>query len=506
MLAGQGAILTETVLGIDVGTTAVKAMLVASDGHVLAEAESQHEVVVPQPAWAEQHPDTWWESTRTAVAEVMSLAASAEVKAIGLSGQMHSSVFLDAEDEVIRPALLWSDGRTTSQCREITETLGLDGLRDTVGNLALEGFTAPKVLWLRDNEPEHYGRLRKLMLAKDYVRLKLTGETSTEPSDAAGTLLFDVRQRRWSGEVLSALDIDPAIMPLVVGSTEVSGRLLPDVAKALGLPSGVPVVGGGADNAAGATGSGVIGQGMVQASIGTSGTVLTPLNKPQVDESMSLHTFCHCAGDLWYLMGVILSAGRSLQWLRGITHPGATYDEMTAEAAQVRTGADGLFFLPYLTGERTPHNDSNARGVFFGLHLGHSSAHMVRAVMEAVCFAMRDSLELMRGLDAEVSAARAIGGGARSALWRQMQADVYGVPVEVLGSSGGPAYGAAVMAAVGAGMFGSIAEASESWVSVERTIEPEPKRVGAYDELYAQYRELYPAMKERFATAARLQG
>ena len=309
----------------------------------------------------------------------MSLAASAEVKAIGLSGQMHSSVFLDAEDEVIRPALLWSDGRTTSQCREITETLGLDGLRDTVGNLALEGFTAPKVLWLRDNEPEHYGRLRKLMLAKDYVRLKLTGETSTEPSDAAGTLLFDVRQRRWSGEVLSALDIDPAIMPLVVGSTEVSGRLLPDVAKALGLPSGVPVVGGGADNAAGATGSGVIGQGMVQASIGTSGTVLTPLNKPQVDESMSLHTFCHCAGDLWYLMGVILSAGSSLQWLRGITHPGATYDEMTAEAAQVRTGADGLFFLPYLTGERTPHNDSNARGVFFGLHLGHSSAHMVRA-------------------------------------------------------------------------------------------------------------------------------
>ncbi len=502
MLAGEVAVLTEAVLGIDVGTTAVKAILVASNGRVLAEAEAEQEVVVPQPAWAEQHPDTWWESTQTAVAEVVRSAAPVEVRAIGLSGQMHSSVFLDADDEVIRPALLWNDGRTTPQCRQITETLGLDGLRDTVGNLALEGFTAPKVLWLRDNEPEHYARLRKLMLAKDYVRLKLTGETATEPSDAAGTLLFDVRERRWSGEVLKALDIDSEVMPAVVGSTEVSGTLLPYVAESMGLPPGTPVVSGGADNAAGATGSGVIREGQVQASIGTSGTVLTPLNSPRVDDRMSLHTFCHCADDLWYLMGVILSAGSSLQWLRGITHPGATYDEMTAEAAQVKPGAKSLFFLPYLTGERTPHNDSNARGVFFGLHLGHSSAHMVRAVMEGVCFAMRDSLELMRGLGAKVSSARAIGGGARSALWRQMQADVYGVPVEVLGSSGGPAYGAAVMAAVGAGMFGSIAEASESWVSVETTIEPDQEQVEVYKDTYAHFRELYPVMKERFAATA----
>ncbi|MDP3061816.1 MAG: xylulokinase [Chloroflexota bacterium] len=493
------------VLGIDVGTTAVKALLVGEDGHVLGEADAEQEVSVPRPAWAEQDPELWWASTRKAVGSALSRAPKVTIAAIGLSGQMHSSVFLDAQMRVIRPALLWCDGRTTPQRREIEKKLGLAGLRRTVGNLALEGFTAPKLLWLRDNEPRNYARLRHLLLAKDYIRYRLTGERAMDPSDASGTLMFDVRRRRWSDEFLVALELPREILPDVVGSAEVSGRVTPQVAAELGLPPGVPVVGGGADNAAGAVGSGVVRVGRLLSSIGTSGTLVTPLERASVDRRMRLHTMCHAVPDQWYLMGVILSAGNSLRWLRSVLLPNQTeggYDLLTAEAEVVRPGADGLMFLPYLTGERTPHNDSSARGVFFGLHLGHARGHLARAVMEGVCFALRDSLELVRALGGSFQEVRAIGGGACSKLWRQMQADVFGAPVVTLGPASGPAYGAAIMAAVGAGWSRSIPEAADRWLRVQNTVAPDPGRVALYDGLYASYRALYPALKARFAEAA----
>ena len=494
-------------IGIDVGTTAVKAVAVDETGRLLAEADVEQPTSVPRPGWSEQRPEMWWRSTKAAVSTVMAavrrLSATVEVRAIGLSGQMHSSVFLDSSGEVIRPALLWNDVRTTEQCRQMTAALGLNGLRRTVGNLALEGFTAPKLLWLRENEPASYDRLRTLLLAKDYIRYRLTGELATEPSDAAGTLLFDVRRRRWSDEVLSALGISPDLLPTVVGSTEVSGVVTPSVAHELGLPPSTPVIGGGADNAAGAVGSGVVVPGRVQSSIGTSGALVTPVRRPRIDRRMRLHTFCHSVPDLWYLMGVVLSAGNSLRWLRDILTEGGEvpYDLLTNEAAAVTPGSDGLLFLPYLTGERTPHNDSNARGVFFGLHLGHTRAHLVRAVMEGVTFALRDSLELMRTMVDEIPQVRAIGGGARNPLWRQMQADIFGTPVLSLGDAGGPAYGAAIMAAVGAGVFDSIEEAADRWVSVTETRDPNARSVSLYDELYERYRELYPSLKSQFAHA-----
>ena len=494
-------------IGIDVGTTAVKAVAVDETGRLLAEADVEQLTSVPRPGWSEQRPEMWWRSTNAAVSTVMAavrrLPATVEVRAIGLSGQMHSSVFLDGSGEVIRPALLWNDVRTTEQCRQMTAALGLNGLRRTVGNLALEGFTAPKLLWLRENEPASYDRLRTLLLAKDYIRYRLTGELATEPSDAAGTVLFDVRRRRWSDEVLSALDISPDLLPTVVGSTDVSGVVTPGVARELGLPPSTPVIGGGADNAAGAVGSGVVVPGRVQSSIGTSGALVTPVRCPRIDRRMRLHTFCHSVPDLWYLMGVVLSAGNSLRWLRDILTEGGevSYDLLTNEAAAVTPGSDGLLFLPYLTGERTPHNDSNARGVFFGLHLGHTRAHLVRAVMEGVTFALRDSLELMRPMVETIPQVRAIGGGARSPLWRQMQADIFGTPVLSLGDAGGPAYGAAIMAAVGAGVFDSIEEAADRWVSVTETTEPNVRSVSLYHELYERYRALYPSLKARFAHA-----
>ena len=483
-------------------------MVVDDAGAVLADADAEQPLSVPRPGWAEQRPEMWWASTRRAVAAALAqlrrLPRNVEIAAAGLSGQMHSSVFLDDSRNVIRPALLWADTRTTAECREITGALGLDGLHRTVGNRALEGFTAPKLLWLRRHEPDNYERLRHLLLPKDYVRYLLTGELATEPSDAAGTLLYDVRERRWSAEVLDALDVDGGILPEVVGSADVSGRLTAASAETLGLEAGLPVVGGGADNAAGAVGSGVVGQGTVQSSIGTSGTMLMPTASPLVDDEMRLHTFCHCAPDAWYLMGVILSAGNAMRWLRDVVSPGGSYETLTSEAAEIPPGGDGLYFLPYLTGERTPHNDSAARGVFFGLHLGHARAHLARAVMEGVCFALRDSLELMRPFADDLDRIRAIGGGARSPLWRQMQADVFGAPVAGMGEGGGPAYGAAALAAVGAGIFDTLPEAIDAWVSEETESDPAPARTRVYDELYHEWRQLYPTLKPRFASTAAL--
>ncbi len=490
-------------LGIDVGTTAVKALVVGEDGNVLGEAESPLEVSVPSPGWSEQHPDDWWKGTVEAVRASAQAAGVQGVRAIGLSGQMHSSVLLDENYRVVRPAILWNDVRTTDQCRSITERVGKTGLRRLVGNPALEGFTAPKLLWVREHEPQHFERTRKVLLPKDYVRFLMTGALATEPSDAAGTLLFDVKRGRWSEEMITGLQLDPAMLPPVFGSSEITGTLTDAVAETLGLKAGTPVVGGGADNAAASVGSGVVNPGTLQTSIGTSGAVVAPIDRPRVDTSMRIHSFNHAVESTWYLMGVTLSAGAALGWYRQtLAGPGSSlpeYDEMIAEADSTEPGANGLTFLPYLTGERTPHADSNARGAFSGLNVAHRRGHLTRAIMEGVTFALRDSLELMRKLGVDATEVVAVGGGARSEAWRQMQSDVLGIPVVRVGPPGGAPYGAAVLAAVGAGRFASVPEACESWLSHVDRVEPRSELAGPYDRAYSRFRQLYPRLKRHFA-------
>ncbi len=498
-------------LGIDVGTTAVKALVVDESGSVVGDAESALEVSVPQPGWSEQNPSDWWRGTVDAVRAACAQADVRDVAAIGLSGQMHSSVLLDASDSVLRPAILWNDVRTTDQCRFITDRVGKTGLRRLVGNPALEGFTAPKLLWVRDEEPGLFDRVRTVLLPKDYVRLLMTGVKATEPSDAAGTLLFDVRHNRWSEEMMDALELDPEILPPVRGSASVTGGLTASAAETLGLRVGTPVVGGGADNAAASVGSGVVAEGAMQTSIGTSGAVVAPIGQPRVDPGLRIHSFNHAVPEMWYLMGVVLSAGAALGWFRrmllGNEGVGLSYEELIAEADGIAPGADGLTFLPYLTGERTPHGDSNARGVFVGLHSGHERRHLVRAVLEGVTFGLRDSLELMRGLGVDATETVAVGGGARSVIWRQMQADVLGVPVVTVGPSGGAPsggspLGAAVLAAVGSGGFATVKEACEAWIRPLDRIVPRTGVADAYGGAYERYRRLYPRLKDHFAEFA----
>lgn len=490
------------------GTTAVKAVVVSADGSLLADTEVEQPIAVPRPGWAEQRPDMWrrnaTDAARQAIAEAQRAYGCVDIAAVGLTGQMHSSVFLDRDGEVIRPAILWNDTRTTPQRRFITDTLGMDGLRSGIANLPLEGFTAPKLLWLRDNEPENYARLRMLLLPKDYIRFWMTGDYATDPSDAAGTALFDVRRRRWSQQTLDALDLDADMLPPVADSTKITGAVSRAAADALGIAPGIPVVGGGADNAAGAIGCGVARADVMQVSIGTSGTLLLPTARPVVAPDMNLHTFCHCAPDLWYLMGTILSAGSALRWLRDTLGGGVSYETLTADATTASPGSDGLLFLPYLSGERTPHNDANARGVFFGLHASHNRSHLARAVMEGVCFALRDSLELMREQGAYPKRARIIGGGARSSLWRQICADVFGLPIATTQPNAGPAYGAAQLAAVGCGIFADARQAVAACVKPGTAVHPNPANAAAYNELYHAYKRLYPALKERFANLAEL--
>ena len=486
----------------------MKAVVVGADGNLLVDAEIEQPIAVPRPGWAEQCPDMWRRNAvaaaRQAIAEAQGACGRIDIAAVGLTGQMHSSVFLDRYGEIIRPAILWNDTRTTPQRRFITDTLGMDGLRGGIANLPLEGFTAPKLLWLRDNEPENYARLRMLLLPKDYIRFWLTGDCATDPSDAAGTALFDVRRRHWSQQTLDALGLDADILPPVAGSTEITGAVSRAAADALGVPPGIPVVGGGADNAAGAIGCGVVRDDVMQVSIGTSGTLLLPTALPVVAPDMNLHTFCHCAPGLWYLMGTILSAGSALRWLRDTLGGGVSYETLTADAATAPPGSDGLLFLPYLSGERTPHNDANARGVFFGLHSAHNHSHLARAVMEGVCFALRDSLELMRAQGASPERARIIGGGARSSLWRQICADALGLPIATTQPNAGPAYGAALLAAVGCGVFADARQAAAACVKPGAAVHPNPANVAAYNELYHAYKRLYPSLKEQFANLAEL--
>lgn len=501
-------------LGIDIGTSGTKVLAIDENGAVAATASAEYPLSTPRPLWAEQRAEDWWDATCDCVRQILQTVAPEDIAGIGLSGQMHGLVMLDAGHQVLRPAILWCDQRTGAQCEWITETVGLETLVAETCNPVLTGFTAPKIIWVRDNEPEVYDRARMHLLPKDYVRFQLTGEFATEVSDASGTSLLNVPERRWSQTVLDKLGIPIEHLPKVYESWEVSGTISARGAAATGLLEGTPVVGGGGDQAAGAVGNGIVQSGIISVASGTSGVVFAFADAPTVDPSLRVHTFCHAVPNKWHVMGVMLSAGGSLRWYRDALAQGEKdiaaqmgtdpYDLITRQAETVAPGCEGLLFLPYLTGERTPHPDPNARGAFIGLTLRHGKAHLARAVMEGVSFGLRDSLEILKSMNVSIGNVRASGGGARSDVWRQIQADVFGFPLSTIGIDEGPALGVALLAGVGAGIYNSVEEACSTVVKVSGSTPVVPENAALYEKQYQIYRDLYPALKSSFAALGEL--
>lgn len=498
-------------LGIDVGTSGTKVLVLGNDGRVLGTAESPHEVLSPKPGWTEQDPAGWWVAVQKATRAGLKKAGvkGGEVRAIGLSGQMHGSVFLDGAGKVLRPALLWNDQRTAKQCAEIeAKAGGRAALIGMVSNPALTGFTAPKILWLRENEPGKFEKCRQVLLPKDYIRYRLTEEYCSEVSDASGTLLLDVKKRQWHGELIGRLGLDADLLPAVVESQDITGELTEEAAKLLGLKAGIPVVGGGGDQAAGAVGTGVVQAGLVSASMGTSGVIFAASSGPRTDPEGRVHTMCHAVPGMWCVFGCMLSAGGSLQWLRNTLYaeqvkrskdPGELYPKMMAAAEKAAAGSENLFFLPYLTGERCPHPDPLAKGAFVGLTPRHGLGEMIRAVIEGITFGMREQIMIFREMGIPVEQVRASGGGARSKFWRQLQADMYGAPVVTINVSEGAALGAAILAAVGAGAYASVPEACGEIIRVKEKCAARGKMAAFYEKQYGKYGGLYPALAGSFA-------
>jgi xylulokinase len=503
-------------LGIDIGTSATKTLAIDERGTILAEASSSYQVYLPRPTWSEQNPDDWWTATVATVQEVMQRGQlnAADVKAIGLSGQMHGAVFLDKDDRVVRPAILWNDQRTTAECDEIeSKCQGREGLVNLVANRAITGFTAPKILWLRNREPENFERTRKILLPKDEVRRRLTGEYATDVSDASGVLLFDVAARKWSDRLLSLLDLDKDLLPRCFESPEVTGQLTKSSAELLGLSQDCLVVGGAGDCAACAVGNGIVYSGVLSTSLGTSGVMMAHSEACHVDPEGRIHTICSAVPGGWLLTGVNLSAGGCLQWFRDqLCRNGKAerldadiYSALDAEAANVPAGSQGLIFLPYLSGERTPHFDADARGCFIGLTLAHTRAHMARAVMEGVTFNLAETLEIIRSRHVPVNEIRASGGGSRSQLWRQIQASVFGQSVSLINAEQGPSYGVALLAAVGAGAFASVQEACNATIRVSGETQFDSADSRHYALIRPTFRRLYDALKGEFKQMAALE-
>jgi xylulokinase len=506
-------------LGIDVGTSGTKCLAISPEGRVLAAASANYGCAHPKPLWSEQDPEDWWTATVKVVRAVVKQAQKetlfkpADVAAIGLSGQMHGSVFLDKAGKVIRPALLWNDQRTAAECDEIERRAGgRKKLIEMVANPALTGFQAPKILWLRNNEPKNFAKLAKVLLPKDEVRRRLSGEFATEVSDASGTLLLDVVKRQWSKPLLAKLDLDASLLPECYESEEVTGTLTAETAKLLGLTTNCKVVGGAGDCAAGAVGNGIVKPGLLNTSIGTSGVVFVHSDQPQFDPQGRLHTFCHAVRGKWHMMGVTLAAGGSLQWFQDAFYSTPTKDggkngarkatvpfsTLAAEAAATPTGAEGLQFLPYLAGERTPHLDPNARGALIGLTLAHTRGHVVRAIMEGVTYSLRDSLAIIEGLGVPVKHIRTSGGGSKNPFWRQMQADVFGKPVSAMAADEGAAYGVALLATVGAGHYKTVAEACEATVQTADAVKSDANAKKQYDKSFPIFQGLYAALRDQF--------
>ncbi len=495
-------------LGIDSSTTSVKALLADEQGQVIGTTLTELSLSTPKPLWSEQNPHDWWDATVSSIRQLLAQTNTKgdEIAAIGLTGQMHGLTMLDKNGEVLRPAILWNDQRTASQCDEIRWFIGRERLIQLTGNDALTGFTAPKILWVREHEPEVFTKTHHVLLPKDYVRYRLTGDYATDLSDASGTLLLDVKNRQWSTEVLKALEIPLAWMPKVYEGTAVTGSVSALAAAATGLKAGTPVVGGGGDQAAQAVGVGAVESGIIALTLGTSGVIFASTDKPFIEAEGRMHAFCHAMPNRWHMMGVMLSAAGSLRWYRDTIAPQIDFDTLVNAAATVPVGSEGLLFLPYLTGERTPHPDSLARGGFIGLTLRHTQAHLTRAVLEGVAFGLRDGFELMKGAGlTDIKQVRVSGGGAKSPLWRQILADVLGVELVTVNTTEGAAYGAALLASVGAGVYPDVDAACRQTVKLTGQTRPSAA-VAMYNDYYPRYRALYPALASEFAAMAKVVG
>lgn len=490
-------------MGIDVGTTGTRAVILDEKGSVISSATAEHDAFAsPQTGWAEQDANDWWRAAREAIRLALKKADASgdEIKCVGLTGQMHGAVLMDDRDEPLRPSILWCDQRTGDECREITERVGARRLIELTCNPALTGFTLPKLLWVRKHEADIWRKTISVLLPKDFIRLRLTGEKSTDVADASGTLLFDVRSRRWSVEMMAEMEIDERMLPTVFESIEVSGRVSKEGALETGLTEGTPVVAGAGDQAAGAVGMGIVRAGTVSATIGTSGVVFAATRHPALDPQGRVHTFCHAVPEGWHVMGVTQAAGLSLRWFRDRLGAGADdgrdpYERLCEEAEKVPAGADGVLWAPYLMGERTPHLDPDARAALVGLSATHTRSHIIRAILEGVAFSLRDTFEIFREMEVPLSAVRLGGGGARSRLWRQIQADVYGREVETIEAEEGAAYGAALLAGAGCGRWPSVEAASDEVVRADEKIEPDPENAALMNRQYEKFRAIYPALR-----------
>lgn len=490
-------------IGIDVGTSGTKSILIDPDGHLIASATAEYPLSQPQNGWAEQDPEDWWEAVCATLHQITETISPEDIAGIGLSGQMHSVVLLDADDRVIRPAILWCDQRTSAECEQIEAVFGRERLMSVTGNPALPGFTASKLRWIQNHEPENYAKCRHILLAKDYIRFKLTGEYATEVSDASGMQLLDVPNRRWSEELCQALGIGMALLPKVYESVEVTGYVTEAAASRIGLIPGIPVAGGAGDNAAAAVGTGVYAPGEAFTSIGTSGVVFAPTDRPVIDPVGRVHTFCAAAPGTWHVMGVTQAAGLSLNWFRGNLAPDISYRQLDRECEKLPVGSDRLLYLPYLMGERTPILDSQARGVFFGLSAMHTRGHMARSVMEGVSYSLYSCLEVLGELGISLSNMVLCGGGSKSGFWKQMICDIYGMPVNtVLGE--GAALGAAILAGCGAGVYTDVAEGCSRTVTFSDPVCPDGENHGAYQAYYKEYQKLYPALKDAMRSLSML--
>ena len=488
------------VVGIDASTTATKAVLMDEAGAVSAIGTTEYGFDIPRPGWTEQAPELWWDGAISAIRTVLASAdvRGEDIAAVGLTGQMHGLVLLDEADRVLRPAILWNDQRTAHACDEIREVIGPDRLIAITGNTALTGFTAPKLVWVREHEPDVWARVAHVLLPKDYVRLQLTGEHAVDKADGAGTLLFDLDTRDWSPEVVAELGIHPAWLPPTFEGPEVTGRLTAAAAEATRLRAGTPVVAGGGDQSANAVGVGAVVPGVVALSLGTSGVVFATTDRALRDPAGQVHAFCHAVPDRWHLMTVMLSAAGSLRWFRDALAPGEEFGPLVAATGEVPAGSDDLLFLPYLTGERSPHPDPLARGAFVGLSIGHDRRHLTRAVLEGVAFGLRDGLDQMTATGMPTpSQIRASGGGTVSPVWRQILADVLDAELVTVSTTEGAAFGAAMLAAVGAGWLPSVEEAAAAFVRVSPAASPGPD-ASRYAEIHASYRALYPALAPTF--------
>lgn len=485
-------------LGIDISTTGAKAVVVDEDGAVIASHNTPHPISTPQPLWSEQSPQDWWQGAAASIRAVLERVNADDIYGIGLTGQMHSLVCLDAHNNVLRPAILWNDQRTQAQCDAITAKIGAERLVQITGNRALTGFTAPKILWIREHEPQVYAKISHVLVAKDYIRFRLTGEYATDANEACGMLLMDAGARQWSQEVLNALEIPETWLPRVYEGSELTGTVTAEAAELTGLRVGTPVVAGGGDQAAQAVGVGAVAAGVIALTVGTSGVVFAPLGAYNYEAEGRLHALCHSVPNLWHFMGVTLSAAGSLQWYRDTLAAGGPFDTLTAEAESVPVGSDGLYFLPYLSGERTPYPDPLARGAFIGLTTRHTRGHLTRAVLEGVAYSLRDVFGLIQQSEAgkHITQVRVSGGGAKSPLWRQIFADILGVPLVTVTETEGAAYGAALLVGLSAGLWTNADELAKV-VSLGEETHPS-ENVARYAEKYALYQSLYPTLKSTF--------